>query len=526
MIDLDGKRINIDLGADDVLEQVAEIREYLDGIPDHKNVLITIGEAGDTGDAANAINDLTDALNRNAEAWSRVEDVGRDYSVMMGETIADANATTGALERVFSVSEGGVAEQLSVAEATGRVVDAMHEEAQATVDLHSGLAYTAADMALLGAALGSTVTDAAGATRAIGGVGSAVADAGTIVASQGGAIANFFSTWGTTIHWVVAGGSEILAVTIPARWRWGPGRSPPPRAPPGWRQDGRRLHRHRGHLVDAEHHGRGGARAGRALQQAQTAADPGVYEMFGAGLNIAREASAVSFARAWTSSTSWTSSPPLDLGPGGGPLARLTSCSGNGVTDLTELGQILGNLGHFINFASEMPGLAEVLLGLIDDFTGLLSVIAGGFHGELSPSPWAWRRRGGGAACCPTSWVTGLPAGSGHPGVRRVPAKMQMGGQTVEEFNAAIRVHGGSRRAAGEYALYAAGTEEAAAATAGLTETRPARREHAGQHGSHAGHRRSAKLGAASMRNWRHPRAARRRRPQPLPGPWKGRGRS
>ena len=279
MIALDGKTVDIDLGADDVLEQVAEIREYLDGIPDHKNVLITIGETGDTGDAANAVNDLTDALNRNAEAWSRVEDVGRDYSVMMGETIADANETSGALERVFSVSSGGVADQLSVAEATGRVVDAMHEEAQATVDLHSGMAYTVSDMAALRSALESTAVDAAGATRYIGGIGAATADTGAIVASEGGAIANFWKNWGTQIHWVVAGGSELLAVVIPAMVALGTGALAAAEGATwlGDKMEGVYTATEATAPMLNTTAGEALGLAGK-LQQAQTAADPGVYE--------------------------------------------------------------------------------------------------------------------------------------------------------------------------------------------------------------------------------------------------------
>ena len=44
-----------------------------------------------------------------------------------------------------------------------------------------------------------------------------------------------------------------------------------------------------------------------------------------------------------------------------------------GVQDLTEFGQILGNIGHaLLNFASAMPGLAEVLLKIIDGISGVI----------------------------------------------------------------------------------------------------------------------------------------------------------
>ena len=43
------------------------------------------------------------------------------------------------------------------------------------------------------------------------------------------------------------------------------------------------------------------------------------------------------------------------------------------VPDLQEIGQVFGNLGHAIlNFASDMPGLAEVLLKIVDALSGVI----------------------------------------------------------------------------------------------------------------------------------------------------------
>ena len=115
---LHDREVKVTLNEDEVLEQVAYIREVLQGIPDEKTIRINTvySNEGGTGNAADAVNNLTDELNRQAEAWSRVEDVGRDYSVMMGEVIADANETSGALDRVFAVSSDGAAEMKSAAE--------------------------------------------------------------------------------------------------------------------------------------------------------------------------------------------------------------------------------------------------------------------------------------------------------------------------------------------------------------------------------------------------------------------------
>ena len=48
------KDIKIELNEDDVLEQVAYIRELLNGIPDHKNVTVTVEQMGGVGNLQEA----------------------------------------------------------------------------------------------------------------------------------------------------------------------------------------------------------------------------------------------------------------------------------------------------------------------------------------------------------------------------------------------------------------------------------------------------------------------------------------
>ncbi len=77
---LHDREVKVTLNEDEVLEQVAYIREVLQGIPDEKTIRVNTiySNEGGTGNAADAVNNLTDELNRQAEAWSRVEVVGRD----------------------------------------------------------------------------------------------------------------------------------------------------------------------------------------------------------------------------------------------------------------------------------------------------------------------------------------------------------------------------------------------------------------------------------------------------------------
>ena len=162
----------------------------------------------------------------------------------------------------------------------------------------------------------------------------------------------------------------------------------------------------------------------------------------------------------------------LEFGQGGALSSAMDQLTGKGVQDLTQLGEIFGNLTHFItSLAGEMPGLAEVVLRLFDDFTKLLSVITGDGGGFVTlamgiEEAWRW---GSLLSNVMGYWVSRLAVAT--QAFAGFLSKMQMGGQTVEEFNAAFRTSMQQvDAAAGDYALYTAGTEEAAAATAGLTE--------------------------------------------------------
>ena len=138
---LHGKNIEINLNADDVLEQVAEIREYLDGIPDEKTIRINTvyGSEGGPGDGASAINDLTDALDRNAEAWSRVGEVGDENAARLMESMRDLIGETGdasgAGERLFAVTRDGSAAMMDAATATDELTAARVADLEAARNL-------------------------------------------------------------------------------------------------------------------------------------------------------------------------------------------------------------------------------------------------------------------------------------------------------------------------------------------------------------------------------------------------------
>jgi hypothetical protein len=123
---------------------------------------------------------------------------------------------------------------------------------------------------------------------------------------------------------------------------------------------------------------------GDSLQKAQNAVQTQVYEILGAAIsvmsgNIAGATDKTSkfadgFNAMGTSVTKtmdqFAAKVAVDLGTSTEQYIGLIN---KGAQDLTEFGEILGNVGHAIlNFASNMPGLAEIVLKVI---TGISSLI-------------------------------------------------------------------------------------------------------------------------------------------------------
>ena len=209
--------------------------------------------------------------------------------------------------------------------------------------------------------------------------------------------ANLETTWQNTnvawglslnaLHWIVMGSMELLAVAVPAMVAFGAASLV---AMQGVQEVGWRL---QSSYTTTEALGdafntTGGQALGLAgnLQAAQDAADPQIWSLLGAGLRIVGEQSQ-SFvtmgSQVVTTLDLFAAKLTDDLNPAMSGLAnQLDSLASKGVSDLTAFGQVFGNLGHFItNLATEMPGLAEVLLGAVAGFTKLLAVMT-------DPAPW------------------------------------------------------------------------------------------------------------------------------------------
>jgi hypothetical protein len=189
----------------------------------------------------------------------------------------------------------------------------------------------------------------------------------------------FWARWGTVIHWVIAGGAEFLAVFIPAMVAAAAAATVMSDA------IGFVAYRLKA-MYDVQQ--AVGAIYGTTIdnmlgftsimQQAQNAADPGVYELLGAAINILR-ADSGNFVSMGVKVVGVLDEFAAKItgeltGALGGQLTGLVS---KGATDLAELGAVIGNLGHTVlNLASDMPGLAEVLLAVFVGASKLLEILS------------------------------------------------------------------------------------------------------------------------------------------------------
>lgn len=301
------------------------------------------------------------------------------------------------VEETFEASVGPYVAGLDAMVAAAERARDMNLELLASIDLvneaMTGEAARAATSAAANQAAASAAGDAARATAGLGAADAVAAKAAAdaakseyllamaermrarsadeaTAATAGGTLAlgRFGLTW-NTLHWIIAGGAELLAVTIPAAIAAASGAfvlyqgvveqvGVRTRALYGATEStAAMLHKTTGDVLGLGH----------AFQTAQDAANPVAYELLGSYVNAAKShmvdlaGAGLQVAQALGELSARIN---VDLINNGG---RLTSLLSNMVPDLIQLGQVFGNLGHAVlNFASDMPGLAELLLRVAD----------------------------------------------------------------------------------------------------------------------------------------------------------------
>ena len=178
----------------------------------------------------------------------------------------------------------------------------------------------------------------------------------------------YWLSW-QALHWIISGGAELLAVTVPAAIAAGAGAFVLYQGvveQVGFRLEAMygateataaMINKTTGDVLGLGH----------AFQTAQNAANPIAYELLGAYVNAARShmvdlaAAGLQVDRALGELAARID---VDLMTQG---AQLNSLLAHMVPDLIEIGQLFGNLGHAVlNLAADMPGLAELLLKIAD----------------------------------------------------------------------------------------------------------------------------------------------------------------
>jgi hypothetical protein len=331
------------MNIDDFVSGVAKAKAVLNALPDSLNIDVNI--------------DTTSAQAKVATFNSSVQDLVSSQRDLAG-AVRDTNTALWDQAAALSAANPGIT---SMSRRLGTAT-AWQGRFNAAVKDTNGALYR--QQAALGAA---ALAMPAGA---LGGAGAA--------AGRG------FGFWGltaTSLHWIISGSSELLAVTVPAVIALG-GAAADAAEGFGWMYE----HMQAVYTASEATNTMFGKTAGNLiglksyLQQAQTAMDPATFGVLGSGLLIASQnAGMLTQAGEQVIRTFQTFSARVstEFGPGGsmsrdtdGLLAHMTS-------DLTGIGQLFGNLGHgILSIANQMPGLAEVLLRVFGGIAGGISYVA------------------------------------------------------------------------------------------------------------------------------------------------------
>lgn len=431
---LEGKRIFVDVemtdrAAGSMTDFVSHLNDATSAgervIAVNKDMTASIIEmtAAEEGYAAAVEKSSTGTGNR----WARVLDyqdeaLGR-MNASLQDFVAHLDDATSAQERFFTVGEEGIAVERSLDQTIRDASNSIFAEAEATRKLSAArnelndaarqVGLSDKEMGRLARASGDALfqqgneaankadklyklieahnvwTDAEAGTlwvpkemaQMMGFSAQETEKAATAAAHAG----RTFAIWGTGVrltgyglHWLIAGSTELLAVLIPALIAAGAAAGVMAEGVT-WANDRLKAVYTSTEATSAMLHTTSGQVLGlkSSLQQAQTTADPMVWELYGSAISAARE----SFGGFWSKGLdvvhmldTFAAHVDLSLGPGGVLGSQTQSAIKSMVTDLQGLGQVLGNVGHFfLTLATDMPGVAEMLLSAIAGVTGLIN---------------------------------------------------------------------------------------------------------------------------------------------------------
>ena len=384
--------------------------------------------------AAAGVNDASDALARLATTTQAAADEAAKgihipvtigdagFAAQLARVIAEADAALKAHPAVmplnFDLSTAAVARAVAAAQAAFRVnpvtmplkfdlstaavasavaaAQAMFKANPVTVPLNFDVSPVAVYAAVARAQAAFRATSvtvplsfSSRGAAAVAATNAALATTGKLTTASNTATNTGIGLWGrwggislTALHWIISGSAEILAVGIPALIAAGAWTAV-------WLEGVGNVATHMKAVYTATEatanlFGTTAGQAvglGNALQKAQTAVDPQVYQALGSAIKIVNEQSGA-FVKTGVAMSGifdkFLASLVVGFAKGGADAGTMNSLLAHMVPDLTQIGQLFGNLGHdLLIFASDMPGLAEVLLRTFDDIAGAIKTVLG-----------------------------------------------------------------------------------------------------------------------------------------------------
>src|SRR6185312_2553140 len=352
MAALPDKHIKIDVDTAGALADIAKVQAALDGLGDKR---VSIG--GDNGEMVRHLQDISTYMDMATDSMQRME----DHLVTINRNSADSSASLDQMTQMLRDN-----------------ADAHNAAANAAAQRNAGGSggWGAAAAAVAGGAAGGGGGGGRGrwtsaAYAASGGgadfpVGSAGHDASVIT--------GFVKRWWTPVHFAIMTANELLATMLPAAAAAGAATLV------GWQGVEQMVPRLQAINNTAE--SLGGAYGittgsylgtGSAIQRYQNLASGGVYELGGAGINLARMG-AGGFGQ-----TGLNTIAMLDRGVADmqinmqqrGTMGELSGLAGKGTDYLRQFGDIGANFGNiFLGLAPHLPGVGDDYLSLLEGATG------------------------------------------------------------------------------------------------------------------------------------------------------------
>lgn len=416
---LPDRRVKVEVtGIDEALGKVGALRSALDGLGDKH---ISVG--GDNGEMVRHLQDISTYMDIATDSMGRME----DHMVAISKNTGDSTTVLAAQTQALRDN----ADAHTAAAAAVSALSSAHQNS-------GGGGWGAAAAAAAGGAAGGGGGGGGRGRWTAGGYASAGGGASFPVGSAGhdaSVVTGFVKRWWTPVHFAVMTANELMATMLPAAAAAGAATLV------GWQGAEQMIPRIKAINAAAESLGPAYGittgsylGTGSAIQRYQNLASGGVYELGGAGINLARSG-AGGFGQ-----TGLNTIAMLDRGVADmqinmkqrGTMGLLQGLAGGGTDYLRQFGDIGANFGNILlGLAPHLPGVGGDYLSTLEGATG---GIAGGI-GFLNQHGLG-NLLGAGMAG-EAGWRIGKPvvglAGKGLMGLGNIAGKLGLGGAGLAE---------------------------------------------------------------------------------------------